>query len=165
MLSQQNVSKLKYSSWHWTEKYVQVVVVSKTRVPSVDDELGINHLGTIKYILLEICQIKDNCLPIPTETDSEVTKCLNWNGKIPLYRESMDFFTKIMKKKHFCEKEFYLFIITEIILSHMSEWWSHIPLHVLLPPVPICFQSIIGTFNFVFKFPNLFWELNINCKH
>lgn len=55
----------------------QVVVVSKTRVPSVDDELGINHLGKIKSILLEIRQIKDNCLPIPTETDSEVTKCLN----------------------------------------------------------------------------------------
>lgn len=76
----------------------------------------------------------------------------------------MDFFTEIMKKKK-SEKEFYLFIITEIILSHVSECWSHIPLHVLLPSVPIRFQSIIGTFNFVFKFPNLFWELNINCKH
>lgn len=55
----------------------QVVVVSKTRVPSVDDELRINDLGTIKYILLEISQIKDNCHTIPTETDSQVTKRLN----------------------------------------------------------------------------------------
>lgn len=63
----------------------QVVVVSKTRVPSVDDELRINDLGTIKYILLKICKIKHNCPTIPTETDSKVTKYLNY-GKIPLYR-------------------------------------------------------------------------------
>lgn len=55
----------------------QVVVVSKTRVPSVDDELRINNLGTIKNILLEIYQIKDYYLLISTETDFKVTKCLN----------------------------------------------------------------------------------------
>lgn len=53
----------------------------------------------------------------------------------------------------------------EIIVGHITECRSHITLHILLPPVPVCFQSIIGTFYFVFKFPNLFWELNMNCKH
>lgn len=170
MQLQQRISKLNYSSWHWTTKYGPNYVVKwlvKLECPLSMMNSGSSTWEQIKHIWLETCPVKDNCLPLRTKTDSELNTGLDWNAKIPLYRQPMDFSTEII-----CEritlllwKWFYLFIITEVILSHISERWSHVTLHVLLPPVPVCFQGIIGTFDFVFKFPNLFWELSMNCKH
>lgn len=46
-----------------------------------------------------MCQIKDNCLPLPAKTDSKVNKGLNYTAKIPLYRQPMDFSIEIINEK------------------------------------------------------------------
>lgn len=58
----------------------------------------------------------------------------------------------------------YLFIIVDTLLSHICKCRLDIILHILFPSFPICFQGIISTFHFIFKFSNLFCKLKYITK-